>query len=148
MVTTEHGFSLVELMIAIAIMSILMVMGAPLTRAWVANAHIAHAQNVLAEGYATLRALSLKNPLGVKGDQEVASLTINGKLLSAGYRDAYGTVNMVWQGNIDTDVTLALTEAGCANTLRLNNLGMALDSRCLAYKISSAGGRDESSTLQ
>ncbi|WP_428240330.1 pilus assembly FimT family protein [Gynuella sp.] len=148
MVKMEHGFSLVELMIAIAIMSILMIMGAPLTRAWVANAHIAHAQNVLAEGYATARALSLKNPLGVKGDNEVASLTINGQLLSASYRDAYGTVNTVWQGNIDTDVTLVLTESVCGDTLQLNNLGVALDSRCLAYKISSAGGRDESSTLQ
>ena len=75
------GFTLIELMITIAIMALLLLAALPFTRDWVDSNRQMQARHLLWEGMAQTRAYALRNP-GKARSQEVAARLrhVNGQL--------------------------------------------------------------------
>ncbi|GGA03244.1 pilus assembly FimT family protein [Dyella caseinilytica] len=61
---SAHGLTLVELMVTLALFAFLMLIGLPLTRAWVQSAHQRDASGMLIEGLGRAKALAMRNPQG------------------------------------------------------------------------------------
>ncbi|TWI52771.1 prepilin-type N-terminal cleavage/methylation domain-containing protein [Pseudomonas duriflava] len=74
MVRRAKGFTLIELMVTIAVLSILMMAGIPLTQGWVNSAHQRDAASVMQQGIARAKAVALRNPAGVAGTDKAAVL--------------------------------------------------------------------------
>ena len=51
-----HGITLIELLVAVAILGILMLVGLPLTSSWIHGAQVSEAKSRLAQGYGPLPA--------------------------------------------------------------------------------------------
>lgn len=148
----KAGFTLIEMMVTLAIMALLLLVGAPLGRAWVANAHIAQAESQLLQAYERTRALALRNPAGVTAPTTAATLCItNGNTLKV-YQGAANcttpSTTPIWSGSAATDTSLCTPAAStCPSTSQLNldNNGMSTSS--LSYTVSANGGTNASGTL-
>ena len=60
----QPGFTLVELMVTIALLAFLLMIAAPYTSAWANNARLLEGQRILEEGIGRAKALALRNPNG------------------------------------------------------------------------------------
>lgn len=58
----QSGFTLVELMITIALLAFLLMLGNPLTATWTAGAQQQSAESLIREGIGRAKALALRNP--------------------------------------------------------------------------------------
>jgi prepilin-type N-terminal cleavage/methylation domain-containing protein len=144
-IRSVSGFSLIELMVAVAIVAILALAAAPLGSAWVANSRIDNTANILAEGYATARALALENKANVSGVQAASAISVAGGIVSVSYLDAVtATTTTVWQKPIDTTVNVSpeSNSACAALVVNFTNLGMPANGTCFNVSISSLGGTD------
>lgn len=61
----QDAFSLVELLVSVAIMSFLLLVSAPFLSDWTYSRQIKDAQSKLLSGYGLAKALALRNPAGV-----------------------------------------------------------------------------------
>ena len=57
-----RGFTLIELMVTLAIMAMLLLMAAPLAADWVHGARTLQARGTLVQGFENAKALALRNP--------------------------------------------------------------------------------------
>ena len=57
-----RGFTLIELMVTLAILAMLLLMAAPLAADWVHGARTLQARGTLVQGFAHAKALALRNP--------------------------------------------------------------------------------------
>lgn len=137
------GFTLIEILVTLTLTTLLLLMAAPLTRAWIANAHIAKAESQLRQAYAKARVLALRNPAGVISTASAATLTASASSLTV-QQGNNGTTT--WSDTLDGDTSVALAN-GCANRLALDNNGLALNSTCLSYTISALGGSSATGKL-
>jgi prepilin-type N-terminal cleavage/methylation domain-containing protein len=139
----SHGFTLVELMVVIALFAILVLGTASLGRAWVANAHATNAENLLLQSYKQARATALINNNAVSGTAAAATLSITSTTISV----TDGGGNTVYSVSPPADTTVTLT---CGSSLALSNSAVPTASACqasLAYTISVTGGSNVSGTL-
>lgn len=68
------GFTLIELMITILIMSLLLLISVPFTAAWIQGARVNEAKSKLLQGYELARALAQRNPKGARAPAAAAGL--------------------------------------------------------------------------
>jgi len=133
MVTHQSGFTLIELMITIAIIALLAVVAAPYTSSWIHEANVNEAKSTLHRAHGQAKAIALRNPNGVmEGNQVAASVKLdNGVLLACrgepdqltcAAGDATGIVG--WQGNWPAGVSIDDADSFEA---RINNRGQILD---------------------
>jgi prepilin-type N-terminal cleavage/methylation domain-containing protein len=74
--TACAGFTLIEVMVVIFIMSILAMAAAPLTVQWVYRAHVYDANSQLTLAYAQTKALALRNPCSAPALAPAATLEV------------------------------------------------------------------------
>src|SRR5690554_3381020 len=74
---SQRGFSLVELMIVLALLGFLLMLAVPLTNSWSASAKLRDAENLLQQGVGRSKALAQRNTLGVTGNQAAAHLCLD-----------------------------------------------------------------------
>lgn len=79
--TGNRGFTLIELMITIAVFALLLAIGAPLTRAWSDSAHQREAASLLQQGLSRAKATALRNVGGVLNPEPAAVLCHSGQTL-------------------------------------------------------------------
>lgn len=112
MVSRVHqvdGFTLIELMITLAIAALILVAGMPFGVQWSDNNRQLQARGVLWEATGEARALAMRNPDGRAADQPVAGVYWTEAPPEAGgrrafeVRDAHGTV---WSGTLHASVGL------------------------------------------
>ncbi len=148
------GFTLIELMVTIAIMTILMLLAIPLTMSWVNSAQVGETKSLLMQGFGHAKSVALRNPDAIKASDSdrVAGLKlIDGATLLVCKGDptlgacAEGGGNLVWQTDLTrgTGVNVTFNSSNSA-TVALDNTGMPLDQ--LAYSISK-GSENESGTF-
>lgn len=78
-----RGFTLIELVVTIAVLAMLLLLALPLTSAWADGAQQQTAANVLHEGIGRAKAQALLNPGSVTGTETpAAALCITNKTLS------------------------------------------------------------------
>ncbi|MEN1941736.1 prepilin-type N-terminal cleavage/methylation domain-containing protein [Luteimonas sp. MJ174] len=106
-----RGFSLVELMVTLAIMAALAMLAMPFGARWMDSDRQLQARGLLTEGVGQARALSLRNPLGLARGAPVACLRLAADSLlevarlDTGEDCAGGAV--VWTGQLNPAITLA-----------------------------------------
>lgn len=70
---SQRGFSLIELMIVLALLGFLLMLAVPFTNTWSANAKLRDAENLLQQGVGRVKALAQRNALGISGSEKVAA---------------------------------------------------------------------------
>src|SRR5690606_24323238 len=93
-----RGFTLVELLVTVAVIAILAALALPATATWASGARQADARGELAEALGRARALAIRNPDGRAGRQAAALVRRRGDVLEV-VRVANGEV--VWRGGLD-----------------------------------------------
>lgn len=103
---SETGFTLIELMIGVAIMAMLLLLAMPFTRNWIDSNRQMQARSVLWEAIAQARAVALRNPSAVADNAMLASsLRLNGTLLQV---TAANSGMVLWSGNVSDSAVLKL----------------------------------------
>lgn len=72
----DQGFTLIELMVTIALLTIIMLASLPLTSGWVHSAHTAEARSKLERAFGITKALAMRNPCNQIGGNQAARLTV------------------------------------------------------------------------
>lgn len=149
-----RGFTLVELMITISIMTILMLMAIPLTVGWVNGAQVGETKSLLMQGFGHAKSVALRNPAAIKAsvsDRVAGMKLIEGATLLVCKGDptesacAAGGSNLVWQTDLARSTGVSVTfNNNSSETVALDNTGLIIGQ--LAYSISK-GSENESGTL-
>ena len=95
-----RGFTLIELMVTLAILAMLLLMAAPLAADWVHGARTLQARGTLVQGFENAKALALRNPCGAPNETQAYAAVLQAEL------DVDGTTVML---NV-----LAQGGSGCA----------------------------------
>lgn len=132
MVSGHRGFTLVELMITLALIAIIAMAAVPYTASWIHAAQVQTTAANLEQAFAKAKALALRNPSGVTASAPAASVKLAGNIVivcSGAAGDAgcsLGGGNMVWQGNVTDGV--AIQSGGAAlSSIVFDNSGQAID---------------------
>lgn len=138
-----RGFSLIEMMIVIAIVGTVAAIGVPLTGAWMTSAQLREMQGSLGQGVARAKAIALRNPGGVTGTVAAAILCrSNDTLQLIGAADADGA-----SCNDDSQWSASLLSATTIAAGGMTFSCLAFDNRGLPMNPSVAGsGSDHCST--
>ncbi|NKF21178.1 pilus assembly FimT family protein [Solimonas marina] len=126
----DRGFSLIEMMVVIAIISMLTMLGVPLTSNWVASAQLRETQAALAQGIARAKAISLRNP-GAVGDDVAAAILCrsNDQLRLITAADADGATcsdTTQWSAALSTQTTIE-AGGGAFSCVAFDNRGLTLN---------------------
>jgi type IV pilus assembly protein PilA len=73
-----RGFSMIELLITIAISALLMTSAGTLTTHWIASSRVQSALGVMTQGVSRAKSIALRNPGGVSNGASAAILCISG----------------------------------------------------------------------
>lgn len=129
---SQAGFSLVELMVTVAIMALLLLAAMPFTRDWVDGNRQMQVRNQLWEGVAQARSVALRNPDRASGgDTPAARLQFDGAgVLQVSDNDG----SVLWQARLAGRPLLKrASAAGFADAAALQNSGEAAGFTCLAF---------------
>lgn len=123
------GFSLIELMVTLAVMAVLAAAGTPFALSWMDSNRQMQARNLMWEAVAQSRALALRNPQQVVAGGTSARLKRDGRALQVLRGD---TDEVLWNGQLPRNVQIKL--AGAADFADAGALGAAAgDLACVAF---------------
>ncbi|GHD67513.1 pilus assembly FimT family protein [Jeongeupia chitinilytica] len=126
----QCGFTLIELIITIAILALLLAVGVPFTQRWGQSARVQQVESTLKQGFAHAKAIALRNPNGVKdGTATAAVLTLTGDsfFVCEGAPSSCGASNAVWQASKSANTSITIG-ANTAWSLGLTAQGLAASS--------------------
>ncbi|AOY00669.1 prepilin-type N-terminal cleavage/methylation domain-containing protein [Jeongeupia sp. USM3] len=120
-----RGFTLIELMITIAILALLLAVGVPFTQRWGQSARVQQVESTLKQGFAHAKAVALRNPTGATtGSAAVLRLEGDDLVVCEGAVTCT-TANAVWRGSKPTSTTISLNGLATTGGLGFSNQGMA-----------------------
>ena len=151
-----RGFSLVELMVTLAIVALLALMAMPFSTRWMDSDRQLQARGTLTEGVGQARALSLRNPGGIAHGSPAACLrlatdnVLEVARLAVGEACADGAV--VWNGRLNSSIVLREPGTGTpfqcvAFDSRGTYADSALASDCTQVPALEVVGRDPAEAL-
>lgn len=124
----QAGFTLIELMVVVALVGILAIMAGPLTSSWVDNAKLDHVVHLLSDGYGRAEAAALRNRQGIinGGAAAVLCLSSAGLALYEAVDEntsASCSGSAIWSASLPSDVQISAgsTALSC---LAFNNQGL------------------------
>lgn len=145
----SQGFTLIELMITIAIFSLMVTMGAQLTTSWVNSAQQRDAAGLLKQGISRAKATALRNPGGALNSWPAAALCRSGQVLKLysisdqASINCSSTSNILWQTNLPSAATLQAggTDISC---VAFNSRGLPVNgsNACATSTISVTVGSE------
>lgn len=150
MVKQQRGVTLIELMIAIALLAMLALAIFPLGRAWVANAQITKTEKLFLEAYSRAKNEAIRNPNAVTIDSTTPAAVLivdnTNKMITVRNKDDSTANSIVLQNAIEPTVTVTLSTA-CSNKIPLNNNAYVMTVNCTVYTISANGGTNATGAL-
>lgn len=150
MVNQQRGVTLIELMIAIALLVMLALAIFPLGRAWVTNAQITKTEKLFLEAYSRAKNEAIRNPNAVTIDSTTpaAILIVDNanKTVTVRNKDDSAADSMILQAVIESTVTVTLSNE-CNNKIPLNNNAYVMTANCTVYTISANGGTNATGAL-
>lgn len=163
----QHGLTLIELLISLAILSMLLGLALPITRDWVYSNQTRDARGKLVLAYGLVKSLAMRNPAGVSSGSVAAGLRfeVRSSVVSVLVCQGDPTVSVagsgakvctdggnavVWKAEFPSGVAMSLggvlVSAASAGTLALSNRGLPL--AATDYLISrGVSANDESGSL-
>jgi type IV pilus assembly protein PilA len=156
MTERHRGFTLIELMVTIAIVALLALVSAPMALSWVNGARVADARAKLTQGFGKAKALALRNPGQVTGAAAAASLVLDAagpKLrvcVGGAVRCTATAASLVWQVGLPAGVTITSvpTSGGAAaawTSLEVDHNGIAAP--LVGQFVATKGGQSETFAL-
>jgi prepilin-type N-terminal cleavage/methylation domain-containing protein len=160
-VAINRGFTMVELMVVIAIIGIFAVVAAPYTATWRQDADVRAASSTLELAYGKAKALALRNPVQAyetsAGVREIASgikIENNVLMVCVGAPTAAGCTAggaaVVWSGDLPDGIAVTVNNVQLSS-LGLDNTGQSIDadgdSTLLTY-IATKGAKSHDSELR
>ncbi len=122
------GFSLIELMVTLAVMAVLAAAGTPFALSWIDSNRQMQARNVMWEAVSQTRALALRNPGQVSGGAASARLERDGRTLQVLTPDD----TVLWTAQLPANATVKQTDAaGFSDAAALQDAGGEL--ACVAF---------------
>jgi type IV fimbrial biogenesis protein FimT len=121
---THAGFTLIELMVVVAILAILLAAGMPLARGWAQNNEQIQTRNVVQGALSEARAVALRNPLGATSGTPavVLRLASNGtapvfSVIPTNGVNAPDPLATVWTATLPADASVRLSAGGAMSQL-------------------------------
>ena len=140
------GFSLIELMVVLVVMSILATLGTALTQSWSSSNQLQLGKNLLTQGAAHAKSLALRNGSGINSNTVAAFLVLKNNTLCVlnGTATTLNCTTPVWQTqlNVSASINSASTQCIGWNSMGLPETASLGGTNCttnLAYSISSGG---------
>jgi prepilin-type N-terminal cleavage/methylation domain-containing protein len=124
MVTRVHGFTLIELMVALSLSALLAMLAVPFTVSWVASARQLQARGDLVDAVGRARAIALRNGNLRGPDQPVSRVSLINGLLTV--RDV-GAAATVWSTQFHPTVALTLADGTPFNCMSFNSRGWPIN---------------------
>lgn len=125
----QRGFTLIEVMIVIAIFSLIILVAAPISGGWVRDADLLTTESQLTEAVGRAKAASLRNARSATGENPAAVVCrSNTNLLTvmegttAAAPSCTPTGTQVWQAQMKSNITVQVNSAAF-NCLCFNNKG-------------------------
>lgn len=127
-----RGYTLIEVLIVIAILAAVVLLAAPISGSWIADSNIQEAEGQLKEAIGRAKSIALRNQMMARGDAPVAAICISTeraltvrKGTSAEPPECSSTPKgeQVWQSQINQKVTLK-KDADTVSCLCFNNKGL------------------------
>ncbi|WP_188703701.1 pilus assembly FimT family protein [Silvimonas iriomotensis] len=136
----SRGFTMVELLISLVVLTILLFMGVPLTMQWVRSSNQQAGQTLFVKGMAMAKSRTLRNSAGAQQNEPAAFLLLSGGnvvcVQEASYSTAASATNVprtpgnsfscsgsVWTGTLPSGTTGLLNNAA-TQCVALNNAGL------------------------
>ncbi len=154
----ERGFSLVELMIILAITALLATAAAPLTSGWVRDAELTEVRGSLTQAFGRAKAASLRNFRGAQSNAPVAAICLANNTVTVREGTSTNapscsanTGTLVWQNPLDSNVTI--TSSGSAvSCLCFDNRGLLTNNACASCSTAgtltlTAGSQNDTLTI-
>jgi prepilin-type N-terminal cleavage/methylation domain-containing protein len=133
----QRAFSLVELLVSLAIMSFLLLVSAPFLSDWTYSRQIKDAQSKLLSGYGMAKALALRNPEGVTSGAAARITPAAGSqnwmlyvCTASATLTTCGNSNAVWKADFPAGIALTLStsaSSSCATSSSVSSI--AIDNR-------------------
>ena len=132
-----QGFSLIELMVTLALMAFLLFLGAPLTSAWNDGAQQQTAASLLRQGIGRAKAQALRNPGGVVNAEEPAAALcqidqtlslhrINKPNSGTASVDCSSSATVIWTAQLPSKATIKLSDDSNFTCSAFNNRGLPI----------------------
>lgn len=143
---SQRGFSLIELLVSLALLAFFITLAVPFTNTWSNNTKLHEAESLLRQGVGRAKALAQRNELGITGSQTAAilcqdSTTAVLKL----YQAATCTGTPVWSAQLPTAVNITNGET-LFSCLAISNRGLPVASNSCnvtsTYTLSIGGESD------
>lgn len=163
-----RGFTLIELMVTLAILAMLLLMAAPLAADWVHGARTLQARGTLVQGFENAKALALRNPCAdpnatgtpaaaaLEAKIEGTTVTLNVLALPQGVSGCAllgARPNPQWTARLPDGVGLTLngtllTTSSTPLTEKLDNRGLPVSAASIPFTLRRGGHQnDETGTL-
>ena len=163
-----RGFTLIELMVTLAILAMLLLMAAPLAADWVHGARTLQARGTLVQGFENAKALALRNPCAdpnatgtpaaaaLEAKIEGTTVTLNVLALPQGVSGCAllgARPNPQWTARLPDGVGLTLngtllTTSSTPLTEKLDNRGLPVSAASIPFTLRRGGDQnDETGTL-
>lgn len=152
----QQGFTLIELMITIALLAFIVLIAAPLGGGWVRSADLIEVEGDMTQAFGRARAQALRNLPGAVGADPATAVCLSDThqltVLQGTDTDlpscGTNTGTVLWQTQLDTDVTVefAGNDFSCAC---YNNQGYLTTQECAGcatepkFKLVVGGGVDD-----
>ena len=131
---TLSGFTLIELVVTLAIMATVLMLAMPLTGSWVDSATVVESKALLQQAYSRTRATALANPGGVAGEGVAAYMCLvdskiyvqSATLTTCGEINAETNIKFDWVGNLKPNVAVDTSQRATFVCMGMSNLGMPI----------------------
>lgn len=134
MALPSAGFSLLELLMVVALTGLLAFMGTSLMDGWNSNTYQLQAQSILHEGVSRARSVALRNPDGVKGESNAAAaLCLYGTQLQLEHIKDSGSPNTnLCTGALNSNDSRLVWQATLPNSIVVKDRQVESLFQCLA----------------
>ncbi len=140
----QHGYTLIEIMMVVAIIALLAMTGTALTGTWVQDANLVQVEGDLTQAIGRAKSSALRNEMTALGDAPVTAICISQSNFLTILEGSNGTSpscspasgSEIWHTQLDSDVTVKVggTAISC---MCFNNQGLLTDNACAGCSTSS-----------
>lgn len=152
--SSRRGFTLIELMITIAVFALLLAIGAPMTKAWSDSAYQREAAGLLQQGLSRARASALRNEGGVLNPAAAAVLCRSGPTLTllqldkGQSIDCTSTLGKLWSATLPASATVQSAGSDMA-CVAFDNRGLPISgTACATSTLQVLAGNESALDVQ